>query len=156
MHKFPDIHQKTPEYIFDLDMVRFDRQFDKAQFKLDSMIMTHMIPFMPMVTGNFINLTKARSASVAGTGYVYAAAPPYGRFLYMGKVMVSPSTGSTWAKKDEEKVLVSQYGGKTRAKENLTYTKTFHPEVSARWFETAKTRYGHSWARITKRIAGGG
>ena len=156
MFKFPDVHIKEPEYIFDLDMVRFDRQFDKAQFQLDSMVMTHMVPYMPMITGTFINLTKARSASVAGTGYVYAAAPPYGRFLFEGKTMVSPSTGSTYAKKGEKKVLVSQYGGKTNASEYLNYTKTFHPQVSARWFEAAKARYGKSWARVTKEIAGGG
>ena len=40
---------------------------------------------MPMQTGQFINVTKAMSAAVAGTGKVVAAAPPMGCFLYEGK-----------------------------------------------------------------------
>ena len=158
--KFPDLHMDKSSaevhYTLDLDMKRFEGQYDKAQYKLDSQIMTDMIPYMPKVTGTFINRTVAMSASVAGSGYVYAAAPPYGRFLYAGKTMVSPSTGSTWAKYGEQKVLVSQYGGKTNAKENLTYTTTFHPDVQAEWFKAAKKAHGKNWVELAKQVAGGG
>ena len=140
----------------DVSMVRFERQFERAQYELDSMIMTDMVPFMPMITSTFINVTRALSASVAGTGYVYAAAPPYGRFLYKGKVMVSPTTGSKWAKYGEKKILVSEYRGKTNAKEDIQYTKTFHPGVKAEWFEAAKDKHGRKWIRQTKLRAGGG
>lgn len=146
----------TTRATLDLDMERFNKQFGMAQFLLDSMVMTDMIPYMPMVTNTFINLTKARSAAIAGSGYVYAAAPPYGRFLYKGKVMVSPSTGSTYAKYGEQKVLVSQYRGKTRAKEDIVFTNTFHPKVTKEWFEMAKTRQGKKWAKAAKMMAGGG
>lgn len=153
---FPRIHVQTDQYLLDIDPSRFERQFARAQFDLDSTIMTHMVPFMPMITSTFINNTKAKSAAIAGTGYVYAAAPPYGRFLYEGKTMVSPSTGSTYAKKGEQKVLVSQYSGKTAAKENLEYTKTFHSGVVSHWFDAAKARYERNWIKMTKKIAGGG
>lgn len=110
---FSDIHTKktngdtTVEVTIIMD--RFEEQFTRAQFKLDSMVMTDMIPYMPMITSTFINMTKARSDAIAGTGIVYAAAPPYGRFLYKGKVMVSPTTGSPFAEYGEKKVLVSEY-----------------------------------------------
>ena len=141
---------------FDLDLKRFERQFGKAQYQLDSMIMTDMVPYMPMITQTFINMTKAKSNAIAGTGYVYAAAPPYGRFLYKGKVMVSPSTGSTYAQYSEKKVLVSEYRGKTNAREDIVFTDTFHPKVTKEWFEAAKKVEGKKWIRLAKKVAGGG
>lgn len=139
-----------------LDLNRFEEQINFAQWFLDNQVMTDMVPFMPMQTGNFIDLTRARSEAIAGSGKVYAAEPPYGRFLYKGKTMVDELTGSTWARKGGKKVLVSQFSGKTNAKENLEFDKTAHPEVSAEWFEKAKSRYGTAWIRRVKNIAGGG
>lgn len=159
-HSFPDFHEvKNAGNVLikiDIAMKRFTRQFNKAQYHLDSMVMTDMIPYMPMVTSTFINTTKARSAAIAGTGYVYAAAPPYGRYLYRGKVMVSPSTGSAWAEYGEKKVLVSEYRGKTTAKEDIEFNKTAHPKVTKEWFEAAKYQNGKKWVRKTKKWAGGG
>ena len=158
--RFPDIHRvqygRDVTVEVDISMQRFTNQFNRAQFALDSAVMTGMIPYMPMVTGTFINNTKARSASIAGSGYVYAAAPPYGRFLYEGKTMVGESTGSTWARHGEKKVLVSQYAGKTAAKEQLTYNRNAHPLATDHWFEAAKARFGKSWIKLAKKEAGGG
>jgi hypothetical protein len=109
-----------------------------------------------MITGSFINTTRAASAAIQGSGEVYAAYGPQGRFLYEGKTMVSPSTGSTYAKKGEKKVLVSQYGGKTRAKELLTYTKQAHPKAQSHWFDAAKEKDGKTWIKNVKETAGGG
>lgn len=157
---FKDIHIRKDNGVIDarldLDMDRFEGNFARAQFLLDSEIMTDMIPYMPMITSTFINVTKAMSAAIAGTGQVYAAAPPYGRFLYEGKTMVSPATGSTWASAGEKKVLVSQYQGKTNAKEDLQYTAQAHPKVEAKWFEPAKDAHGKKWVRNAKKNAGGG
>lgn len=139
-----------------MDLSRFSDQINSAQYELDSMVMTDMEPYMPMVTGNFIARTKAESAAMAGSGYVCAAAAPYGRFLYEGKTMVSPSTGSTYAKLGEKKVPVSQYNGKTRAKQELSYNRSAHPKVHAYWFDLAKRDHGKEWIRKTKEIAGGG
>lgn len=159
MYEFKNIHRvKGFENIiarFDVSFNRFTRQFRKAQFLLDSEVMTDMVPYMPMVTSTFINTTKAMSAAIAGTGYVYAAAPPYGRFLYEGKTMVSPTTGSTFAELGEKKVLVSQYAGVTNAREDLTYNRQFHPKAQAKWFEAAKAVHGKKWVRNAKKIAGG-
>ena len=150
--------RKTPNMVvdMDIDLGRIERNFEQAQYLLDSAVMTDMVPYMPMISGTFVNLTRGMSASVAGTGVVYAAAPPYGRFLYEGKTMVSAETGSTWARAGEKKVLVSQYAGRTTAKEYLTYTTTFHPNVQAHWFDAAKKAHGKNWTKLVKEMAGGG
>lgn len=130
-----------------LDLSRFEKQFQKAQFELDSVVMTDMQPYMPMQTGTFINVTKAMSASLAGSGLVVAAAPPMGRFLYEGKVMVDPETNSPWARKGAKKVVTER---------NLDYFKGKHPNVTDHWFEEAKKQHGKQWVAMVKDIAGGG
>lgn len=140
----------------ELNLKRFENQYQKAQYFLDSQIMTDMVPYMPMQTGSFINLTRARSAAIAGSGRVVAAAPPYGRFLYKGKVMVDENTGSTWARKGAKKVLVSKYTGKTNAKENLEFSKATNPKAQQEWFEAARAKNGSKWIKDVKAMAGGG
>lgn len=137
----------------EIDLGRFQGQYSQAQYRLDSMVMTSMLPLMPMQSGTFINVTKAMSAAIAGSGKVVAAAPPMGRFLYEGKGMVDIETGSPYARRGAKKVLVSQYGGKTAAKENLSYGR---PGAEAHWFEGAKKRHKAEWIGAVKRIAGGG
>ena len=46
-----------------LDMHRFEEQFRQAQYQLDGAVMNGMVPFMPMITGSFINTTRAASAA---------------------------------------------------------------------------------------------
>lgn len=139
-----------------LNLTRFDKQFQRAQYQLDGNVMNSMVPFMPMVTGDFVDVTRAASAAVQGSGKVYAAYGPAGRFLYQGKTMISTVTGSTWATKGTKKVLVSQYSGKTKAKEDLQYTKTAHPKAQAKWFNAAKKADGKTWIKQAKKTAGGG
>ena len=83
---FKTIRYNKNGNVFEIDMIidmsRFEEQFSRAQFELDSMVMTDMVPYMPMESGMFIQITRAMSAAVAGTGKVVAAAPPMGRFLY--------------------------------------------------------------------------
>lgn len=139
-----------------LNMSRFDKQFQRAQYQLDGNVMNSMVPFMPMVSGGFINITRAQSAAVQGTGEVYAAYGPQGRFLYEGKTMVDEQTGSSYARKGARKVLVSQYAGKTNAKENLSYSKKAHPKARDHWFDAAKEQDGKKWIKDAKKAAGGG
>lgn len=139
----------------ELDMSRFERQFQEAQYYLDGAVMNSMVPYMPMITGSFINTTRAASASVQGSGLVYAAYAPQGRFLYEGKVMVDEMTGSPLARRGARKVLVSEYTGKTNAKENISYTHQAHPKAQDHWFDAAKESDGKTWIKDVKRIAGG-
>lgn len=135
---------------------RFTDQYRRAQYELDGDVMNSMVPFMPMVTGSFVNVTRAASAAVQGSGQVYAAYGPQGRFLYEGKGMVDEQTGSPWAAKGRKKVLVSQFTGKTQAKEFLQYTRQAHPQAQSHWFDAAKEADSDRWIRKVKQIAGGG
>lgn len=67
-----------------LNLSRFDKQFQRAQYQLDGNVMNSMVPFMPMVTGDFVDVTRAASAAVQGSGKAYAAYGPAGLFLYRG------------------------------------------------------------------------
>lgn len=147
---------KSGDMTADLNLSRFEQQFRRAQFDLDSTIMTDMESFMPKQDGNFINVTKSMSAAIAGTGKVYAAAPPFGRFLYDGKTMVDIETGSPFARPAAKKVLVSQFHGKTNAKENLDLSRGAHPRAQPLWFEVAKAEHKEVWIRKAKKTAGGG
>ena len=137
-------HGKDSDIELDVDLSRFEKQYGKAQYALDSMIMTSMQPYMPHRTGTFINVTKAMSAAIAGSGIVIAAAPPMGRFLYEGKVMVDEKTGSPWARPGAKKVVTDR---------DLKYS---NPKATPHWFDTAKENHGDSWVRAVKKIAGGG
>lgn len=130
-----------------LDLSRFDKQLAKAQYALDSMVMTSMVPYMPMDTGTFINVTRGMSAAIAGSGKVVAAAPPMGQFLYEGKVMVGERTRSSFAAKGERKEVIEK---------PLNYSRHAHPNVTDHWFDTAKKNHGKMWVKKTKEIAGGG
>lgn len=125
-----------------LDMSRIEKNFNQAQFALDSAVMTSMVPFMPHSSGSFINRTRYESASVAGTGSVIAAVAPQGRYLYSGKLMIDPVTRSAWARKGAKKVLTEK---------NLRFSRG-----RAKWFDAAKKADSKSWIRVVKNIAGGG
>lgn len=138
---------KDSKIELEVDLSRFNNQYEKAQYELDNAVMTSMTKYMPQKTGTFINVTKAMSASIAGSGTVIAGAPPFGRFLYEGKVMVDPSTGSPWARKGAKKVVTNK---------NLNFSKGKNPSATDHWFETAKKYHLKSWVALTKKEAGKG
>ena len=139
-------HGKGADIELEVDLSRFEKQYEKAQWVLDNMVMTSMQPYMPMRTGIFINVTKAMSAAIAGSGTVIAAAPPFGRFLYEGKVMVDPETNSPWARPGAKKIVTDK---------DLNYDKGRNPDVTDHWFETAKKNHLDKWLKDTKKTAGG-
>ena len=149
--------EKGPNYEVNMhvNLGRFGKQFQNAQNELDSMVMMDMIPYMPKQTGNFIDVTKIMSESLAGTGIVVAAAPPRGRFLYEAKNMVDEKTGSPWARKAAKKVLATQHPS-TKAKPNLEYNKSENPDAQDHWFDAAKKENLDIWVKKTKETAGGG
>lgn len=147
IHKFKDLHIKKDGVELELKTRRLERNFNKAQYALDSAVMTSMVPFMPHRDGSFIQRTRAESAAIAGSGKVVAAAAPFGRFLYEGKVMVDPLTGSAWARKGARKILTDK---------DLSYSKSHNPRAQSHWFEPAKKADKEKWIRTAKKIAGGG
>ena len=126
-----------------VSMNRVNHNLDRAQLWLDSQIMTDMVPLMPQNTGSFISVTRAQSAALAGSGVIVAGAGPTGRFLYEGKVMVDPETGSPWARKGAKKVVTDR---------PLTYS---NPNARPEWFEVTKKKHKKEWVKcVQKRIEG--
>ncbi len=134
--KLKDLSIKDGNVHAEISFRRIEKNCNRAQFALDSAVMTSMVKFMPLQSGVFIHVTRAMSAALSGTGRVCAAAPPMGRFLYEGNAMVDEETGSAWAKPNHRKVL----SGK-----KLQYSTHANPDVTAHWFDAAKNADLKSW-----------
>lgn len=143
MNKFPNYHFDQDGVTIRINMKRSNANLARAQIWLEQQIMNDMLPVMPLLTGSLQQRTRAMNTIMLGSGQVWAAAPPYGRFLYGGKVMVDPVTGSPWARKSAKKILTGR---------DLTFSR---PGAVARWFEAVKPAQLPRWkAGITKIING--
>lgn len=138
----------------DIDLRKYEGRFARAQFALDSQIMTDMVPFMPMETGQFIDITRAQSAAIAGSGKVVAAAPPMGRMLYVGKKMVDSATGKGPRKIPTgpgEFVWRYRPGAKLVATDiPLKFNAAAHPQVTDHWFDAAKEKHLNEWVELAQ------
>ena len=107
----------------------------KAEHALAVQVMRDTDPFVPMLTGSLTQRTR-----VVGNAVIYPA--PYARFLYYGKVMVDPNTGSTYAPKGGTKALTNR---------NLVFTKAAHPQAQSHWFEASKAQNLDKWLRVAEK-----
>lgn len=135
------------EITVNISLKQTEDKLNSAQYLLDSQIMTDMVPYMPHLTGTFVNLTRARSQVMAGTGVVVAAAPPYGRYLYEGKVMVDK-------KSKRGPALIPGVGPRFQKGAKLVATsrplKYSNPKATPYWFNTAKKNHLKDWLKIAK------
>ena len=92
-------------------------------------------PYVPFLTGSLDQRTL-----VDGNAIVYPG--PYARFLYYGKVMVDPNTGSTYAPKGGTKVVTDR---------NLVFNHTGHPQAQSHWCEASKAQNLGKWARVAEK-----
>ena len=143
---FPSFSMVAGDITVNISLNRFEKQFQEAQNWLDGQVFTDMEKYMPFRDGNMRNVSAIMSRSMQGSGRVIAGAPPYGRFLYEGKVMVDPVTGSPWARAGAKKVVTDR---------DLVFDKTAHPRATDHWFDVAKTEDMKPWVKGVKRIAGG-
>lgn len=104
----------------------------RAEHVLAEQIEKDTQPFVPMLTGSLTQRTR-----VDGSAVIYPG--PYARFLYYGKVMVDPNTGSTYAPKGGTKVVTDR---------NLVFNHTAHPQAQAHWFEASKAQNMEKWVRV--------
>lgn len=79
---------------------RIGRASKEAQRMLKSDVVQGSAKYVPHLTGA-LRASAAASVNAPGPFIIYKT--PYARFLYYGKLMVSPSTGSAWAKPGEVK-----------------------------------------------------
>lgn len=77
-------------------------EYGEVQKYIDNFIIEKSEPYMPKKDDILIE-----SASIGSRGGLVIWDTPYAQYLYEGKLMVSPTTGSSWAKFGEEKVLAS-------------------------------------------------
>lgn len=104
----------------------------RAEHILAQQIIKDTTPFVPALTGSLTQRTR-----VVGNEVIYPG--PYARFLYYGKVMVDPATGSTYAPKGGHKVVTDR---------NLVFNTTMHPQAQSHWFEASKAQNMEKWMRV--------
>lgn len=139
MQHFPKFSYVSANFRVDLSLDRFSKQFAEAQQWLGDRVLEDCKAVMPHRTGS---LQQRSHTEDNGKKVVFPG--PYGRFLYGGKVMVDPVTGSPWARKGAKKVLTDR---------PLQFS---NPQATDHWFDTAKAQHGEYWIAGVKRIGGGG
>lgn len=90
-------------------------------------------PFVPALIGSFDARTRVEKNKIIYPG-------PFARFLYKGKLMVDPDTGSPFAKKGAVKVLTDK---------NLVFNKSVHAQAQSHWFEASKAQNLDKWIRVS-------
>lgn len=112
----------------------------KAEHIVAKQVAKDTSPFVPALTGSLDQRTR-----VDGNLIIYPG--PYARFLYYGKVMVDPNTGSTYAPKGGTKVVTDR---------NLVFTQTVHPQAQDHWFEASKAQNLDKWLRVAEKAVKNG
>lgn len=138
IHRIQPITVNKKNMVLELGTERLNKNLNHAQYELDSAIMESMQRFMPMDQSRFIDRVITKNAVLAGSGEVYAAVGPEGRFLYEGKVMIGEKSGSPWAQKGEKKVVTDR---------NLQYSRA---GAQAKWFDAAKEADGDKWKKTVE------
>lgn len=106
----------------------------RAEHVLAEQIEKDTQPFVPSsgAAAGLMNRTR-----VIGNSIVYLG--PYARYLYFGKLMVDPETGSSWVRKGEHKVVTDR---------NLVFRTDVNPQAQAHWFEESKAQNLDKWVRV--------
>lgn len=89
-------------------------------------------PYVPFLNGSLDQRTW-----VEGNRIIYPG--PYARFLYYGKVMIDPETGSTYAPKGGTKVATDK---------DLAIKTEHHRQAQAHWFEASKAQNLEKWREV--------
>lgn len=105
---------------------------EKAEHTVAIQVQKDTSPYVPFLTGSLDQRTR-----VDGSEVIYPG--PYARYLYHGKLMVDPETGSTYAPKGGTKVVTDK---------NLVFNKAMHSQAQAYWFEASKAENMDKWLRV--------
>ena len=108
----------------------------KTEKTLAVQVMKDTDPYVPALTGSLTQRTHVEESTIVYPG-------PYARFLYYGKVMVYEPTGSTWAPKDEHKVVTGR---------DLVMNQSMHPLATSHWFEVSKAANMEKWIKVAGRL----
>lgn len=105
---------------------------EKAEHTVAIQVQKDTSPNVPFLTGSLDQRTR-----VDGSEVIYPG--PYARYLYHGKVMVDPETGSAYAPKGGTKVVTDK---------DLVFNKAMHSQAQAYWFEASKAENMDKWLRV--------
>lgn len=108
------------------------RRCTKAEHIVAIQIEKDTSPYTPALTGSLNQRTR-----VVGNSVVYPGS--HARYLYYGKLMVDPDTGSPWAQPGAVKVLTDR---------DLVFNQSVHPQAQAHWFEASKAQNLDKWRRV--------
>lgn len=97
-------------------------------------------PYVPYAEGSLSKRTRVDGGKIIYPG-------PYARFLYYGKLMVSPTTGSAWALKGEKKILTDK---------NLRYNTAAHKFAQSHWFEASMAENLEKWLKVAQKAVDNG
>lgn len=92
-------------------------------------------PFVPARTKSLANRSQ-----VVENRAIYPG--PYARFLYYGKLMIDPDTGSAWARYGAAKVVTGK---------DLDIKTAVHSQAQSHWFEASKAQNMDKWERVAER-----
>lgn len=76
----------------------------EVQKTIDQFVLSQSEPYIPHRNGQLI--VSGSKATKIGSGEVIWNTP-YAHYMYEGRLMVSPTTGSSWARKDEQKIYAN-------------------------------------------------
>lgn len=134
----PSIHMSGHNYSVECDFNSLDKRLERAKYILTECVISSSRAFMPLRTGNLQQRTRSNASHTRVT-----FPGPYARFLYYGKVMVDPLTGSPWARRGAKKVVTNR---------NLRFSQ---PNATAHWFEVAKKRDLNKWLDEVRKVLNG-
>lgn len=97
-------------------------------------------PFVPARSKSLVNRTQVVDGTIIYPG-------PYARFLYNGKLMIDPETGSAWARKGATKVVTGT---------DLNISAAVNGQAQAHWFEASKAQNLDKWKRVAKKAVENG
>lgn len=92
-------------------------------------------PYVPAREKSLANRTIVTDDTIVYPG-------PYARFLYYGKLMIDPNTGSSWAPKGATKVVTGK---------NLNISQAVHGKAQSHWFEASKAQNLPKWRNVARR-----
>lgn len=110
---------------------RLTRGCNRAEHAVAVQVRKDTTPFVPA-----LEKSLSKRTTVDGNLVVYPG--PYARFLYYGKLMVDPNTGSAYAPKGGTKVVTDR---------NLVFTRAVHQQAQDHWFEASKAQNMEKWLR---------
>ena len=119
----------------------------KAEHVLAQQVMSDTAPFVPASQSmSLSNRTRVEGYTSTdygpASGNVIVYPGPYARFLYYGKLMVDPNTGSAYAPEGGTKVVTDR---------NLIFNKATHPQAQSHWFEASKAQNLEKWLRVAEK-----